>query len=276
MNLSSEVLQLRKEMSRLQRRLEYIETKLDLNRRELKPAGHMVDEPAFPFLRLPREVRDQIYLYALMCTFYANLIPQHMEFYRPPTPAICLLNRQLSVEANEILYSRNTIHFDAPEDIHDCLEAIGSMNKAHVQSISIWFDYRTTEQRQWDGVSTSDTASHWAKALFGSGLTSLTKIDISTEYVGASSYSTYYPSMDPAMERVIKHLFQKDQEGTSRHLKLTGFNYEDRKKFPGNWRVTMTQFDPDWIDDPDYAGLMPIPPREHLDDDEDASRDMRL
>jgi len=32
--------------------------------------------------------------------------------------------------------------------------------------------------------------------------------------------------MDPAMERVIKHLFQKDQEGTSRHLKLTGFNYE--------------------------------------------------
>jgi hypothetical protein len=143
-----------------------------------------------------------------------------MEFYRPPTPAICLLNRQLSVEANEILYSRNTIHFDAPEDIHDCLEAIGSINKAHVQSISIWFEYRTTEQCQCDEVSTSDTASQWAKALFGSGLTSLTKIDISTEYVGASSYTTYYPSMNPAMERVIKHLFQKDQEGTSRHLKL--------------------------------------------------------
>lgn len=72
--------------------------------------------------------------------------------------------------------------------------------------------------------------------------------------------------MNPAMERVIKHLFQKDQEGTSRHLKL----------IPGNWRVTMTQFDPDWIDDPNYAGLMPFPPREYLDDDEDASRDMRL
>ena len=94
------------------------------------------------------------------------------------------------------------------------------------------------------------------------------KINISTEYVGASSYSSYYPSMDPAMERVIKYLFQKDQEGTTRHLKLTGFNYDDRKKFPGNWRVTMTQFDPDWIDDPDYAGLMPIPPPEYLDDDE--------
>ncbi len=40
MNLSSEVLQLRKEMSRLQRRVEYLETKLDLTRRELKPAGH--------------------------------------------------------------------------------------------------------------------------------------------------------------------------------------------------------------------------------------------
>ena len=110
--------------------------------------------------------------------------------------------------------------------------------------------YRTVEQCQRDGVSISGTTSHWAKALFGSGLTKFMKINISTEYVGASSCSLYYPSMDSTMERVIKYLFQKDQEGIARHLMLTGFNYDDRKKLPGNWRVTMTQFDPDWIDEP--------------------------
>ena len=55
---------------------------------------------------------------------------------------------------------------------------------------------------------------------------------------------------------------------------LTGFNYDDRKKFPGNWRVTMTQFNPDWfdVDDPEYAGVMPIPPPEYLDDDENSRK----
>ncbi|KAL9117781.1 MAG: hypothetical protein Q9187_005677 [Circinaria calcarea] len=269
MNIASEVLQLQKEVSRLQHRVEYLETRPNITSRVLEFVGRNIDKPTFPFLQLPREIRDQIYLYALICTPYANLSPQYMDSYRPPTPAICLVNRQLSVEANKILYSRNTVHFEVPDDIHDCLEAIGSVNKAYVRSISIWFDYRTIEQRQRDGVSTSGTASHWARALFGSGLTNLMKIDLSTEYVGASSYSLYYPSMDPAMEHVIKYLFQKDQEETTRHLMLTGFNYDDRKKFPGNWRVTMTQFDPDWIDDPDYAGLMPIPPREYLDDGDD-------
>ena len=70
--------------------------------------------------------------------------------------------------------------------------------------------------------------------------------------------------MDSTMQRVIKYFFQKDQEGIARHLMLTGFNYDDRKKLPANWRVTMTQFDPDWIGEP---GLMSIPPPEYLDDD---------
>lgn len=83
-----------------------------------------------------------------------------------------------------------------------------------------------------------------------------------------SAHHPIHPSMDPAMEHVIKNIFQKDQEGTTRHPMLTGFNYDDRKKFPESWRVTMTQFDPDWIDDLDYAGLMPTSPPEHLDDDE--------
>ncbi|MCJ1347454.1 hypothetical protein MMC31_005679 [Peltigera leucophlebia] len=268
MDTSSEVLQLQEEVCRLKRRVEYLEMGLDATRRELKLMGHNVDKPTFPFLLLPRKVRDQIYHYALMCPAYAKLVPMRWEIFRPPTPGICLVNRQLSIEANKILYSRNTFYFDELDDIRTRLEAIGSINKAHVQSISIWFDYRSIKQCQRDGVSTLGTASDWAMALFGSGLKNLVKIDISTEYVGACSYSSYYPSMDPAMEHAVKYLFRQDQQDNMRHLKLTGFNYDDRKKFPGHWRVTMTQFDPDWIDDPDYAGLMPIPPPEYLSDDE--------
>lgn len=268
MNTSSEVLQLQEEVCRLQRRVEYLEMGLDATRRELKLMGHNVDKPTFPFLLLPQKVRDQIYRYALMSFPHVNLGPMNLGMFKPPTPGICLVNRQLSIEANKILYSRNTINFDEPGNIHTHLEAIGSINKAHVRSISIWFDYRSIKQCQRDGVSILGTASEWAMALFGSGLKNLVKIDISTEYVGACSYSLYYPSMDPAMEHAIKYLFQQDQQDTMRHLKLTGFNYDDREKFPGHWRVTMTQFNPDWIDDPDYAGLMPIPPPEYLSDDE--------
>ena len=62
----------------------------------------------------------------------------------------------------------------------------------------------------------------------------LKKIKISTEYISASDYSLYSPSMDPTIERAIKYLFQQNQDGTTRYLMLTRFNYEDRKRFPGN------------------------------------------
>ena len=94
------------------------------------------------------------------------------------------------------------------------------------------------------------------------------EINIETEYVGATDYSDYYPSMDPALERATKYLSRQEQERSTRHLMLTGCNYDDRRRFPGNWRVTRTQYDPEWIDEPEYAGLMPIPPPEYLDDNE--------
>lgn len=264
MDSLSEVLQLRKEVSRLQHRVEYLETKLDLTTQELELAGHVVKEPTFPFLRLPREIRDQIYLYALVCTGHVNLMPRHREHPKPPIPGICLLNRQISVEANKILYSRNTIIFSVFEDIHDCLENIGITNKAHIRSIFIPFDCCTIKQR-WDGMSHSVIASYWAEALLASGLKSLMKMDVLNRCNTSSTYSRYFASMDPALERMIKCLFQKDQEGTSRHLKLTGFDYDDRKKFPGDWRVTMRHITPDWIDDEsDLADVIHTPPPDYL------------
>ena len=94
-------------MSRLQRRVEYLETKLDLTRLELKPAGHIVDEPTFPFLRLPREVRNQIYLYALRCllahfssSFEGNRIFYLLGFWGS------LLSRQLDMFSVSLLAAR--------------------------------------------------------------------------------------------------------------------------------------------------------------------------
>ncbi|KAL2046819.1 hypothetical protein N7G274_000837 [Stereocaulon virgatum] len=256
MNVLSIILELQSEVSRLDSRVKHLELEL------------LRDKPTFPFLQLPREIRDRIYLYALKCPAFAKIHPQVMEWFKPSTPAICLVNRQLSAEANEILYSKNMMHFDEPEEIHNCLEAIGTINKAYIRSISLWFDYRTIEQCRRDGTSGLANSSDWAKALLGSGLTKLNKIKIQTECVGAESYSCYHPSMDPVLVRAIKYLFRQEQEGPTRHLMLTGFNYDNRRRFPGSWRVTMTQFAPDWIDEAEYAGLMPTPPPEYLDDNE--------
>ena len=76
MDVLSVVLQLQKEVSRLQCRVEHLELELEL-------VGHKGNKLTFPFLRLPREVRNQLYLYALMCPAYAKLYPQYMDLFKP-------------------------------------------------------------------------------------------------------------------------------------------------------------------------------------------------
>jgi hypothetical protein len=79
------------------------------------------DKP-FPFLRLPREIRDKIYTYSLRAASWVETTPwMHLLLtaadypFKPPTSGILRTNKQIYHEAIEILYSKNIFKFREPE-----------------------------------------------------------------------------------------------------------------------------------------------------------------
>jgi len=99
---------------------------------ELNIAAPMSTDP-FPFLQLPREIRDLIYYYALTRSESSlTMSPENIYCYSKsdvwpnenPAPVwgrgrpTCLfrVNRQFSAEASEILYSKIPFHFERSID----------------------------------------------------------------------------------------------------------------------------------------------------------------
>lgn len=107
-----------------------------------------VPSQPFPFLKLPREIRDPIYYYALLRPRNGpSLNPTDICYFDRPVPAdasyksswtpywgtkestrLFLVNRQFSSEAIEIFYSTYPFHFPATADVtfanatlRDCL-----------------------------------------------------------------------------------------------------------------------------------------------------------
>ena len=66
-----------------------------------------------PFLRLPQEIRDQIYEYALVAPDGVSLrhpiYPTNFDdpTWLPPSPALCRVNKQIHLETVKILHTKN-------------------------------------------------------------------------------------------------------------------------------------------------------------------------
>ncbi len=79
-----------------------------------------LDKP-FPFLRLPREIRDKIYTYSLRAASSVETTPRVLLAltaadypFKPYTSGILRSNKQIYHEAIEILYSKNKVKFREP------------------------------------------------------------------------------------------------------------------------------------------------------------------
>jgi hypothetical protein len=89
----------------------------------------------FPFLRLPREIRNEIYAYSLQAeiavdtTLHRYLYPdsgtQRDEPCKPPTPGLLRVNKQIHDEAIKMLYSTNIFYFGDSSDMFAFKELIG-------------------------------------------------------------------------------------------------------------------------------------------------------
>ena len=208
---------------------------------------------SLPFLQFPREVRDQIYTYALQApvTVFTQPIVAGLVLamppYKPPTPAMVLVNSQLYHEGNVILYSKNTFTFRIPRHMLEFLHQIGTRNKHLIQSIAISVNFTTIfysvdELDELAGSIPDDKdSSGWANAIIKSELKNLSNMHVLGEDINPSGDLI---TMDPVLEDAIKVVLRRNQaKGVRRKLTLKGFTWDEWKKFPEDWEVTITQWD---------------------------------
>lgn len=232
---------------RLQRRICALGRKYDATYKELEKAREALGyySNPFPFLRFPRRIRDQILTYALEAPISVRSHPipaivTSISKYKPPTPGLLVVNRQVYREAKEMLYSWNTFSFSESQHMLDFFEQIGRENKDRIQSISFPVVYIRKQPNVHPDLEIGTEPHNWANALISADLRNVTKMDVQGECPG--SYGMVF--MDPVMENAIKDVLHRNPGNEAiRKLKLTGYHWNAYKKFPQDWKVTTKQWE---------------------------------
>jgi len=270
-----DIVSLAEENDRLRRALcattrDYIQTKKELeSAREALGYG----KKPLPFLQLPREVRDQIYSYALQTA--VNIRPEFHDIHslslqhspwKPESPAICLVNRQIYVEAMEILYSKNTFCFSNPSELLSFEDQIGIPNRDLVQRIEIPMvvmpesvvipDLDLGPPCDWRSIP-----AHWAKALMKSSFNHILEISITVEDLRSSNQNQVV--IPPTLQHAIEDVFHRSQDQESKlRLVLKGFSNSEWRKFPKHWEIKTENWE-DFEEAEDAAFVQTPPYREN-------------
>jgi hypothetical protein len=247
---------LHRELNRMRRALcavtrSYNQTKKELE--DIKEATGFYDKP-FPFLELPRELRDQIYEYALISRL--DIIPgprpiEHLGLHpsdsKPPTPGLCLVNRKIYSEAIEILYGRNKFSFKTAGELVKFEEEIGSAHRKLVRSLDISTLLVTANS----SVPNPDLAiphdwsyfpTHWSKIMRRSGLTGVVEMTITV--LNPHSSGKGLVTVGPVLQEAIKELLGREPNGDlKRRLVLRWVSESEKDKFPSDWEVLIEPWD---------------------------------
>lgn len=113
-------------------------------------------QPPSPFFRLPRELRDRIYIYVLT-TPTALLLPTENPSFGL-SPALLRVSRQLHAEAGPLLYKLNRFTFSHPSDCAafraladaDCAADIASVAlRVKERELRLWMRYLASTDRDY-------------------------------------------------------------------------------------------------------------------------------
>lgn len=255
------------EIDRLRRALcsmtrAYNSTKKELE--EMKEATGFYDK-TLPFLNLPREVRDQIYEYAFITFSYIK--PELRPIYalglvhgcwKPSTPGLCLVNKQIHKEGVEVLYGKNTFFFQSPVDFVRFEEQIGSNNRALVRSLEISMYISGSSAPDPDLVAPCDwvgVPSHWSRALMKSHLAGVVEMTMTVQ--GSGIYDRNLLIVSPVLQQAIENMLQRSTNANLKpQLTLKGFGPIDRERFPSDWKVNIEQWEePSGGEDCDFGPL---------------------
>ncbi|KAF7894144.1 hypothetical protein EAF00_007658 [Botryotinia globosa] len=223
----------------------------------MKESSGIYDK-SLPFLSFPREVRDQIYRYALQATREAFVGVRHIRMlscdtfpdsthypFKPPTPGLLLVNKQIYEEAVQVLYSCNNFSFHRPRELFDFQNQVGVYNCGLVRQmkISVVFEDESkhTPSEYVAPCDYENIPSHWAKALLESRLMSNIvgmQIDANT-----GSHEIRLMTMPPSLYRAIIATFSRNRSSkTAPELILKGFQTQEVDKFPRHWKKSTEQW----------------------------------
>jgi hypothetical protein len=101
----------------------------------------------FQILRLPQEIRDKIYTYALCAADSVHATSQSPSTLtsanssKPPAPGLLCVSKHIYHEVIGILYSKNIFRFQEPKQLCAFEQQIGLENCQRVKNICIWIEY---------------------------------------------------------------------------------------------------------------------------------------
>jgi len=115
------------------------------------------------FFRLPKELRDKIYIFALPRgewniedvdsaneLNFAGGVGDLSGFYFPLSSlAVLRVNRQMRQEALPLAYRRTLFHLDDMDDLIKLLIAVGDIGRDNIESLEFAWQSRTDSECQW-------------------------------------------------------------------------------------------------------------------------------
>jgi hypothetical protein len=167
--------------------------------------------------------------------------------WKPPTPGLLLVNRQIYSEAVELLYSKNTFSFKAPQELLDFEHRIAPSHLDTIRRIRIWviFPFTEGEEVSPDRLPLEKYGEyplHWAKALRVSRFDRLQKISIAGQCPNALDRELM-PRPTPLREAIEDLFSRKQDKDFIPELVLTGFQPTQNLKFPESWNIKSEQWD---------------------------------
>jgi hypothetical protein len=209
----------------------------------------------FPILRLPREIRDQIYEHVLQALGIispepcpSNCFSLEKSTWRPTTPDLCLvnnLNKQVYGEAVQVLYSKNTFCFERAGQLLEFEKVIGPSNCGLVEHIEI--DVNVTGAHQGGLIADPDLVvpcdwqgfpSHWAKGLMRSSLRNVLELTVIAQLPEKPSWDGKSVKLPSSLRLAIGDFFRRWQnQAVTPRLNLSGFDCIDLKGFMGRWNI---------------------------------------
>ncbi|KAI9815971.1 MAG: hypothetical protein M1827_001963 [Pycnora praestabilis] len=187
-----------------------------------------------PFFKLPLEIREIIYQYAV--TSESDVFIQSKEQRNkrdfcstlPPAAQLVRASRRTYIEANAFLYNRNVFHFSSPVAFESFVYDIGSFRRSPVRSISIF---------------ANDVAQHetWATSLQESGLKELSYIKIHggrQSFSPRRAYELVKATIQPELLKIVRSLLGRETPRSSLPmLELRDCQLIEQNPQPDYWQV---------------------------------------
>ncbi|KNG44092.1 hypothetical protein DDE82_002175 [Stemphylium lycopersici] len=172
-------------------------------------------QSVFPFLRLPRELRDQIYNYAFAIQNHRCQRPierRNLKYFKPSAAAILLitrhdyflLNRQVAREALEILFKHHTVYLSCgPFVLKTLFEKIEEPNGPGRQ----WLKWLKKIQLDWETLPNLRNYPPERDEGRSDEYWEYDEVEIDVDYVRGAYYNGHYDEYDHEGEHYDDNLY---------------------------------------------------------------------